>query len=151
SQPRGLIVGKDLLAATVLYGTTQGGGPNPCGSVTGLRGTLFKIDFPAGVPTFSELNCFGFQSADGGITTIAGPNLPMQASDMKLYGSSAGREVWMIDFSTMGSAIPATALAAFDAGTPVGPLVEGSDAALYGVQQDGGSGSKGSVFRVDLS
>ena len=148
--PTGLTIGKDANGATVLYGTTQNGGAFPCG-LGPSTGTLFRIDFPGGVPTFTPLNCFS-GSIDGGLTNIAFPNLPIQASDMKLYGSSKSRELWTIDPGNVGPGIPATPFAAFTSdpsAQPWGRLVEGPDGVLYGTTRGGGTNGWGSAFRAD--
>jgi uncharacterized repeat protein (TIGR03803 family) len=136
--PRGaLIEGKTGL----LYGTVYYGGANDQGAVFALNkaGTSYAV-----------LKSFG--GADG-----IGPYGLCQGTDGVLYGTTVsggqfgdGGTLFALDedgsaFTVLRSFQPMSATGAY----PYAPVIEGSDGMLYGTASSGGTGSDGTVFRVN--
>ena len=137
SRPAGVLVGAD----GALYGTTaSGGGDN--------GGTVFRVK--ADGSDYRVLHAFGTNSNDG-TTPQAGL---VQGRDGRLYGTTAtggpnGAGI-VFKLATDGSAY--TQLCLFksppdDAASPT-VLIQGSDGALYGVSQLGGTNYHGALFRL---
>ena len=140
-EPRaGLAQGTDGL----LYGTTYGG-------ATAGQGTVFRLS-PDG-SGYSVLH--GFSGSDG-----ANPSGPViQATNGLLYGTTTSGGIYAngtvfqlhpdgSGFVVMKNYKPGTG----DGTYPNGALLQGSDGALYGATEFGGTGgsSFGTVFRVNL-
>jgi uncharacterized repeat protein (TIGR03803 family) len=138
-----------------LYGTTELGG-------TYNNGVIYKFD--PGTSAFSKVHDFGAAGVTG---TIDGSpyNSLMQASDGKLYGlthvGGVGNEGVLyqydpatstytkkIDFGAIGSTGPTYITAAYGT-NPEGALVQATDGKLYGMTNQGGSGSYGVLFQYD--
>lgn len=127
------------------YGTTQGGG-------TQGRGTVFRLT-PGG--SLAIVYSFGTFDGDGG-----SPNELMLASDGNLYGttfdggSAEGGTVFRLAGNgaapTSTPTLRALGTTASEGFGPTAPLVAGADGALYGTTTAGGTGGKGTVFRVTL-
>ncbi len=144
SNPRGNLV---LASDGTFYGTTATGGSG------GGFGTIFKVT-PAGALT-NLVNFTGTTGAALGATPLAGL---VQGTDGNFYGTtSAGGST---NFGTVFKVTPTgtlTTLVTFTGTTgvalgtgPKGALVFGTDGALYGTTQTGGTGSTGlgTVFKV---
>lgn len=122
-----------------LYGTTFAGGAHNAG-------TVFRAA-PGGAPQ----TVYSFGSVDGdGASPIGGLAI---GPDGNLYGTTSDRGP--SGKGTLFRLTPAgtlTTLHAFGAGgdgaTPTGTLALGSDGALYGVTQAGGSYGGGSVYKL---
>lgn len=128
-----------------LYGTMNDGG-------TSGKGTLFSYDFATGKYTY----ILDFDS-----TATANPNSKlMQASDGKLYGTTAGDEANNLDalFSfdpAIGTFMKVldfdTTNAANVKGGLQGSLIEVSKGKLYGITTSGGNYSFGFIFSIDVA
>lgn len=122
-----------------LYGTTYGGGAHGVG-------TVFKITTSG---SFSHLYDF----ADGGRPLGA----LVQGSDANLYGTTqvggANALGSIFKISTTGGGYQTIySFTGPDGGFPTAGLVDGGDGFFYGTTQfRGGSGKKGTIFKVDPS
>lgn len=130
-----------------LYGTTARGGS--CGGFTGYCGTVFRLT-PAG----QESVIYSFQAGTtdaenpgSGVTLDATGNLygPAQGG---VYGAGA---IFKIDTSGHESVFYSFGSVPGDGYGPFGRLILDSGGNLYGVTQQGGSCSGGTVFKVDPS
>jgi uncharacterized repeat protein (TIGR03803 family) len=143
--------------------THSNGGPYS-GVVEGSDGNFYGVDYLGGSSTLGTV----FKITPGGVESIvhsfAGgidgsepSDVPIQASDGNLYGTTAlgGSS----DDGTVFKLTPGgteTILHAFAGGTsdgssPYGSVVEGSDGNFYGTTQTGGTNGKGTVYRVTPS
>jgi uncharacterized repeat protein (TIGR03803 family) len=138
ASPRGgLIEGP----GAVLYGTTQAGGSNNCGTVfrmsrdgSGFQ-TLFHFDANTGTNPLAQL---------------------LVASDGVLYGSCnlggtspTNGTLWKIQTNGNGfTVLKKFAPDGKEGRRPFAPLIEGADGMLYGVTDGGGSAEKGVVFKL---
>jgi uncharacterized repeat protein (TIGR03803 family) len=136
-----------------LYGTTDGGGTNPC-----QCGTVFRIS-PSG--SYSNLYSFGGPFYGGGSLPQAAL---VQGSDGNFYGTTVtgGTNGGMnLNGATIFRISPSgsyTMLHSF-AGSPNGNgppspqagLVQGSDGNFYGTTPTGGTNNEGTVFRISPS
>jgi uncharacterized repeat protein (TIGR03803 family) len=124
-----------------LYGTAAYGGSS--GS-----GTVFKLN-PDGTG-FTVLQNFD-NSTTGGY-----PNAVMQGTDGALYGTAAygGSSGSGTVFKLNPDGTGFTILQNFDnsttGGNPIAGLIQGTDGALYGTTQGGGSSGFGTVFKLYL-
>lgn len=148
--------GATLTSALVLgsdgnfYGVTASGGANHCGQIPldgGNCGTIFKLT-PSG--TLTTLKSFG-ATPGGGVQ----PNGPLlQTSDGAFYGTtSMGGAYERGTIFKLGTDGTLTTVHSFGASSsapssPQGPLVQGTDGALYGTTPSGGAGF-GTVYRLD--
>jgi uncharacterized repeat protein (TIGR03803 family) len=166
----GIVPASGLMQASDgnFYGTTSSGGTNSCFNIpqNGANcGTVFRLT-PAGVETV--LYSFGASVSDG-----VEPNGPLiQASDGNLYGtttngganacSTSGEThdcgtLFKITLAGVESVLYSFGTSLADGIAPQGPLVQGSDGALYGTTASGGGGTCGgsygcgTVFRLDSS
>ncbi len=111
-----------------LYGATLSGGATDSGTIYRLQpdgsySILHEFVAPSGIPQ--------------GLTA---------ASDGFLYGSSYRlREIFRLSKDGSDYTVLTTL-----SGAPVGSLIEGTDFLLYGVTEDGGAGSGGSIFRLNV-
>jgi uncharacterized repeat protein (TIGR03803 family) len=135
--PRGdLVQGSD----GYLYGNLFSGGENS-------KGVLFKIQ-PDGT-NFSKIVVFDGTSK-GQLPGLT----PLHASDGKLYGvtQSGGAANYGCIFMVNADGSNFTRLFDFDGNNsgsnPIGKLTEGIDGFLYGAAADGGTNSKGTIFRI---
>lgn len=145
------------------YGTTSSGGVNHCGNIPisgGNCGTVFKVT-PAGAETV--LYSFGGSPSDGAEPLGA----LLQASDGNFYGTTidggannCGSSGGTHNCGTVFKITPGgveTVLYSFGASptdglAPQGPLIQGSDGALYGTTPSGGrSQFTGTLFRITLA
>ncbi len=126
-----------------LYGTTAGGGTNG-------GGTIFKLNTDGS--GYEDLYSFGF-----GGNTMSPAGALVQGSDGTLYGTTSGGSSFkgtVFKVSTSGSGF--LVLHTFtgtsgDGANPVAALVLGNDGLLYGTTEHGGSGSGGTVFKLQTS
>ena len=110
-----------------LYGTTLGGGSSD-------SGTIYKLETNG---AYQILHDF---VAPGGF-----PQGLVLASDGFLYGSSYfGKNLFRLSKDGLDYAVTVDLF-----GAPIGPLIEASDFLLYGATEDGGTNSRGSLFRVN--
>ena len=150
--------------ALALGGCGGGGGGGAAPPVT-VTPTPTPVPTPTPTPTpttaVSYLHVFGIEPSDGGQPNGA----LMQASDGNFYGTTlAGggnvcRPSSPISCGTIFRITPGgtqQVLHSFGASpnegyTPAGPLIQGSDGALYGMTSNGGAfGGGGTVYRVGL-
>jgi len=131
-----LLKGKD----SAYYGTTSGGG-------TYGYGTVFKIC--AGVTT----TLYSFNRNTTGGTPLGSL---IQATDGNFYGTTS--EGGSGGFGTIFKITPAGSfsilkhfIGATEGGTPKGSLVQGKDSLLYGMTSAGGTGSGGTIFKINLA
>jgi uncharacterized repeat protein (TIGR03803 family) len=127
-----------------LYGTTQFGGQR-------RGGTLFKVNRDG--TSHTVLHHFGSISGDG-----RNPQSKLvEGSDGALYGTTdAGGMSWGTVFKMNKDGSGYLALKKFgynspDGSNPTRGLVAASDGRLYGVAYYGGSGGKGSLFRLNTN
>ena len=140
------------------YGTTASGGANHCNQIPvsgGNCGTVFKMS-PSGAVTI--LHSFGASASDG-----IQPEAPLlQASDGNFYGTTVngGANICTtlpLGIDGCGSAFKMTPAGAVttlysfggtlaDPIAPQGPLIQGTDGALYGTSVSGGGGTCGGFF-----
>jgi uncharacterized repeat protein (TIGR03803 family) len=133
-----LLLGRD----GALYGTTGSGG-------TYDAGTVFKLNTDGS--GYKVIYNFGQGNTAGPLAAL------VQGSDGTLYGTTYGGYGYkgtVFKLSTNGSGF--LALHTFtgtsgDGAKPYAPLVIGSDGALYGTTEDGGSGGGGTVFKLQTS
>jgi uncharacterized repeat protein (TIGR03803 family) len=129
-----------------LYGTTQTGGPK-------LLGTVFTMKKDGS--EYFMLHYFPLFSGDGKIPQSS----LFEGSDGALYGTTVaggggGRGAGVV-FRFTKDLNSYTILHTFDLGSsgggsfPYGELIEGPDGALYGVTQNGGSTSVGTVYKLN--
>lgn len=126
----------------VLYGTTGSGG-------TYDAGTVFKLNTDGS--GYQVIYNFGQGNTAGPLAAL------VQGSDGTLYGTTYGGYGYkgtVFKLSTNGTSF--LALHTFtgtsgDGEKPHAPLVIGSDGALYGTTEDGGSGGGGTVFKLQTS
>ena len=110
-----------------LYGSTLSGGLNN-------SGTIYKLETNG---AYRVLHNF---APDSGF-----PLGLLAGSDGFLYGSSYfSGDVFRLGKDGLSYVILNTV-----EGSPVGPLIEGTDFLLYGVTEDGGTHERGSVFRLN--
>jgi len=139
SIPRGTLL---LASDGDLYGTTSSGGHHDLG-------TIFAIQKNGG--KYRLLRAFGSQPADG-----AKPYASLiEGSDGKLYGTTVtgGNSMQGTVFSVTKDGKVYQVLRSFsglkgDGRNLYGPLVEGSDALLYGTTLNGGPDGSGLIFRI---
>jgi len=122
-----------------LYGTTSQGGSNG-------YGTVFKLN-PDGTG-FTVLANFDFST---GVSPLAGL---MQGTDGALYGTTieGGSNGYGTVFKLNADGTGFTVLQNFDYSTGVNPfagLTQGTDGALYGTANSGGSNGYGTVFKLN--
>jgi uncharacterized repeat protein (TIGR03803 family) len=133
-----LVQGRD----GALYGTTGSGG-------TYDAGTVFKLNTDGS--GYQVIYNFGQGNTAGPLAAL------VQGSDGTLYGTTYGGNGYkgtVFKLSTNGSSY--MVLHTFtgtsgDGEKPYAPLVIGSDGALYGTTEDGGSGGGGTVFKLQTS
>ncbi len=133
-----LVQGRD----GVLYGTTGSGG-------TYDAGTVFKLNTDGS--GYQVIYNFGQGNTAGPLAAL------VQGSDGTLYGTTYGGYGYkgtVFKLSTNGTSF--LALHTFtgtsgDGEKPHAPLVIGSDGALYGTTEDGGSGGGGTVFTLQTN
>ena len=132
-----------------LYGVAEHGGANALGTVFAITPSgQFSVvyTFSAG-PTSSN--------SDGGLPTAG----LMQARDGNLYGTTSayGAQGYGTVFRLTLQGVFTTLYSfndnrqganPFDSTNPAGPLVEGSDATLYGTAAQGGGAGYGTVFGI---
>jgi uncharacterized repeat protein (TIGR03803 family) len=133
----GVIVGKD----GALYGTTWGGGSDAAGTVyrVNMDGTDFALlhSFtrkPDGLAPFARL----VQATDGllyGTTFYGGVS---NKGTVFRIGTNGGDYAVLYSFEGKP-----------DGANPYGGLIQGSDGALYGTTQYGGTTNQGSVFKIN--
>ena len=135
-QPVGLLIGND----GSLYGVTSGGGLYS-------SGTVFRVNVDGS--GYSVLHAFGVDTNDGAI-----PSTLMEGRDGMLYGttSAGGSNALGAVFKLARDGSAFTNLYTFgsiinDAVMPAA-LIQGSDGALYGVAQQGGTNLSGVVFKL---
>lgn len=138
-RPRALALGRD----GILYGTTQYGGSSNLG-------TVFSINRDGSNHTI--LRSFGSDATDGQ-SPAAGL---IQGSDGALYGTtySGGTSNYGTLFKLNTDGSDYVVLRNFtgsdgDGRSPQAPLLEGDDGLLYGVTYSGGTGSAGTLFKLD--
>ncbi len=131
--------GKLLLATDgAFYGTTSAGG-------TSGGGTIFRL---AADGTFTTLRSL---AAADGTAPIDGL---IQASDGKLYGTgsaggtSGAGTIFSLALDGTGFTVLRSLTAATEGSLPL-DLLEGSDGKLYGTATNGGTGSAGTIFRLN--
>jgi len=117
---------------------------------------------PTATPTpssVSYLHVFGIEPTDG-----QQPNGPLiQASDGSFYGTTrAGGNftcgssglgcgaIFRVTASGQEVVLKSFGSSAADGYRPAGPLIQGSDGALYGVTSFGGTFDRGTIFRITL-
>ncbi|GJG94183.1 hypothetical protein CBA19C6_06860 [Cupriavidus pauculus] len=129
-----------------LFGTTQNGGTN--GS-----GTAFKLK-PNGDGTYTTTTLYSFSSATGA-TPLAGLTLDAQGNlfgTTSAGGASSNGVVFELKANgdgTYTSLLLYTFTGAADGSTPNGGLVVDSRGNMFGTTMYGGSGNRGTVFRVN--
>ncbi len=123
-----------------LYGTTFFGGTNDAG-------TVFKVNTNGG--GYGVLRMFTKSGGDGQNPDAA----LMQAGNGALYGTTytggASNVGTIFTLSTTGGGynlLHSFKRFAGDAQSPLGPLLEGKDAVLYGMTYSGGSNGVGAIF-----
>ena len=128
------------------YGTTSGGGANN-------TGTIFKM---AADGTLTVLHAFAAYSGganDGGAMPFGAL---VAGGDGYFYGTT--NRGGSVGFGTIFKISPAGAFATVhnfdsshlaDVASPIAGLVRGTDGALYGTTQNGGTNSWGTVFRLN--
>jgi uncharacterized repeat protein (TIGR03803 family) len=131
-------------AAGNLYGTTRNGGT--CGEFSGLCGTVFKLD-PAG----NETVLYSFQPTTGDAEN-PGSGVTLHAGN--LYGPAGGGEfgqgaIFKLDSSGKESVFYSFGTNSDDGTFPFGALIFDSAGNMYGVTQEGGSCSGGTIFKID--
>lgn len=115
----------------VLYGTASGGTNYP-------SGMIFKINTDGSGYTILH----GFTNADNGPLSL------MQASDGFFYGAGLTC-VFKLDTDGNNYAVLHTFNGSIDGHAAYGKLTQGSDGALYGANQYGGTNSTGTVFKLN--
>lgn len=135
-------------AAGNLYGTTEGGGQNTCGTSLGC-GLVFKID-RAGTETV----LYRFVGSPDGAAPVGGLTLDSAGN---LYGTtgsdgSAGCFLGCGTVFKLDTAGTLTVLHSFtgknDGGSPGGHLVVDSSGNVYGTTSGGGRSGLGVVFKI---
>ncbi|MBU6399913.1 MAG: putative Ig domain-containing protein, partial [Verrucomicrobia bacterium] len=146
-----------------LYGTTEGGGNS--GYISGYipgYGTVFNLSTADGINyTEAVLHNFTGPTGDGKYPYAS----LMQGSDGAFYGTTTAGGSGAYSTLTFGTVFRVNAdgsgyrvlynfLGNFTAGvgdgySPVAGLVQGSDGALYGITDGGGSGNHGTVFKLN--
>ena len=126
-----------------LYGTTYSG-------AGGANGTVFKLN-PDG-SGYQVLHRFGSDVGDGQAPYAS----LLKGSDGVFYGttyaggSNAAGTVFALNEDGSGyRVVRSFSTVATDGKNPWASLIEGSDGALYGTTYGGGSGSAGTVFRLN--
>jgi uncharacterized repeat protein (TIGR03803 family) len=126
-----------------LYGTASGGGTNDLN-----YGTIFKISATGDLTTVLDFNGTNGSVPSAGLTL---------ASDGNLYGSTAhGGDTYnpasagwgtLFQLTTNGGL---TTLASFNGtnGTTPWSLLEGPNGSFYGTTQQGGVGTRGTIYRL---
>jgi uncharacterized repeat protein (TIGR03803 family) len=126
-----------------LYGTASQGG-------SGGNGTVFKLNTNGS--GFTVLKSLAFNAATTGAIPEAGL---VQGTDGALYGTtSAGGlngygTVYKLNTNGTGFLLIKNFDNATSGGYPYGALSQGSDGALYGTATEGGSGDRGTVFKLN--
>jgi uncharacterized repeat protein (TIGR03803 family) len=128
----------------MLYGTTASGGSSSAG-------TVFKLNTDG--TGYTVLKSFAGGPGDGNIPRAE----LVQGSDGALYGTTfAGgpRIYWGTVFKLNTDGTGYTILhnfgnLDFDDGRPLGGLIQGTDGALYGTTQQGGTSGLGTVFKIN--
>ena len=145
SPTAGLVQGSD----GALYGTTFYGGSSG-------DGTVFKLSTLDGI-NYSETVLHSFTCGSDGANAYAGL---VQGSDGALYGTtamggsssySAAGTVFKLstaDGTTYSETVPYSFTGGSDGLYPQAGLVQGSDGALYGTTEEGGSSGFGTVFKL---
>jgi uncharacterized repeat protein (TIGR03803 family) len=124
----GLVQGTD----GILYGTTQGGGPDYSGLALSGWGTVFAITTNGILTTL-----YSFTGGNDG----RGPEANLiQAKDGYLYGTTLGG---IFQMTTSGFLIPLA-----PAASPFPGLIQGKDGYLYGMTSQGGARGAGTIFRI---
>jgi uncharacterized repeat protein (TIGR03803 family) len=127
----------------ILYGTTWGGGSN-------AAGTVFRMNANGG--GFALLH--QFKNIDDGSTPFAGV---LQASDGFLYGTTyyggtnANGTIFKVSTNGLSYSIIHQFTNSPDGANPYGALIQGGDGALYGTTRSGGSGTQGTVFKINTN
>ena len=120
-----------------LYGVTNLGGANSCGSI-------FQITTSGTLTDFHDFNC----SIDGGNPKDG----LIQATDGNLYGTTSGRgaagsgTVFRIGLDGTFNVIHS--FGSTEGGSPYAALIQASDGNFYGTTHQGGSGGFGTVFKL---
>src|SRR5439155_4018406 len=138
----GLIQGTD----GALYGTAGAGGP---GGYFGGYGTVFKLN-PDGAG-FTVLKTFDDYSTTGGGLYAR----LVQGTDGALYGtanyggSSYSGTVFKLKTDGTGLTVLQNLDYSMTGGSSQGGLIQGTDGALYGTANQGGSSGYGTVFQLN--
>jgi uncharacterized repeat protein (TIGR03803 family) len=125
------------------YGLTQFGGANN-------HGTVFKITASG---TFTLLHSFSSATTDG---ETPNGNL-VQASDGNFYGmtqqggANSDGTVFKITASGTFTLLHSFSTSTTDGNSPFSSLMQGSDGNLYGMTQQGGASSTGTIFKETIS
>ena len=132
------------------YGTTEGSGVNP-------YGTVFSIT-PSG--TLTTLHTFQGSPGDGAVPSAA----LVQAEDGNLYGTTQAGGANQSCIEGCGTVFKITSSGTLttiynfcsqancaDGGQPLAGLVQGTDGSFYGTTQNGGARNKGNVLEITTS
>jgi uncharacterized repeat protein (TIGR03803 family) len=126
-----------------LYGTTHDGGSSG-------NGTVFKVNKDG--TGYTRLRSFSATGGDGQNPYSA----LLEGADGALYGTTyldgaSGRgTVFKVNKDGSGYAVLYSFTTNGDGRSPFAGLVQGSDGALYGTTENGGSEGAGTVFRLEL-
>lgn len=129
----------------MLYGMAPGG--------TNGEGAIFKLNTNgSGYGVLKNFPAFSLQGNAEGRTLVAGL---IEGTDGVLYGTASSGgvtnrgTVFKLNKDGTGFTVLRHFLSAPDGGSPQGELLEGSDGAIYGTTRDGGTGNRGTVFKVN--
>jgi uncharacterized repeat protein (TIGR03803 family) len=139
-----------VLSGGTLYGTTESGG-------AGSTGTIFKMNSDGS--GFTQIHNFAasfWNSASGNMTNTDGayPVAAMILAGDTLYGTASqggatgGGAVFKLNTNGSGFTVLHNFTNFYDGASPTGELVL-SGGTLYGTASSGGSGSGGTVFKVN--
>jgi uncharacterized repeat protein (TIGR03803 family) len=127
--------GLTLASDGFFYGAAEFGG-------AWNRGTIFRMDSSGAVTVLYAFDEFG--------VTGSSPSTSLrQASDLNLYGTTNGRNIYRIIPST-GTYELLRTLTNLEGSFP-SALVQATDGFLYGSARLGGAFGRGTIFRLDLS
>lgn len=149
-QPDGENPGANLVIATdgALYGTTRNGGASG-------QGTVFKIRTNGS--GYSILKSFAGANGDGAVPMAC----LVQSTNGDLYGTTmwdnqnGGIEtgngtVFKLKLDGSGYQVLWHFSGGFGGSNPYGALLQANDGHLYGTTMNGGSASRGTIFRLNL-
>jgi uncharacterized repeat protein (TIGR03803 family) len=130
-----------------LYGTTYSGTTPPGPQL--IFGTIFKVNKDGS--NYAIVHVFDYYNWANGSYPYGGL---IQASDGRLYGTtagggSAGNYGTVFRMNVGGTGYQVIYAFTGDGSEPRGNLLEGTDGALYGVNNNGGIGTNGTVFRLN--